>query len=62
MAHLTNGIRLINIDVDLGNDPTFLEIITNDIAKGKYLDSSGSKNSSIPYPEITGKVKLSKIR
>lgn len=62
MSHLDGGVRLINIDVDLGDNSLFLETITSNIAENKHLTSSGSLSQSISYPEITGKVKISVIR
>ena len=58
--NLTNGIRLIGIDIELDNDPTFLEIITSDYMQDKYLSSNGSKGNGLP--QITGRIGINEIR
>ena len=61
LGSLTNGLRLVGIDVDLGNDATFLQTITSVLADGKYLDSTGSSNDQLP-PYISGRVHINEIR
>jgi len=61
MAYLTNGVRLIGINVDLGSNPAFLETIASSLANGKYLDSTGSLNTN-RTPEITGTIRITSIR
>jgi hypothetical protein len=58
--NLTNGIRLIGIDIELDDDPTFLEIITSDYMQDKYLSSNGSKGNELP--QITGRIGINEIR
>ena len=63
ISHLTAGIRLVGIDLDLGADATFLETIVSDLAKGKYLDSSGGFTpGTTNYPYISGRVHITSIR
>ena len=63
ISHLTAGIRLAGLDLDIGSDPTFLETITSDLAKGKYLDASGAFTpGNTNYPYIQGKVHINSIR
>ena len=63
IAHLTAGIRLVGLDIDLVDDPTFLETITSDLAKGKYLDSAGAFTAgNTQYPYISGRVHINSIR
>lgn len=63
LPHLTQGIRLVGIDVDLGNDDTFLQLITSELADNKYINSAGNLvlNSGNP-PHITGTVRINEIR
>lgn len=64
ISHLDNGLRLVGVNVDLGDNPLFLQnITTEELAKGKYLAADGSfvvgnKN----YPYISGTIKISSIR
>lgn len=63
MQRLVNGVRLINIDVQLGNDDTFLQTITSDFAKGKKMTNNGAIIiNNTDYPTITGKVQINQIR
>ena len=63
ISHLTGGIRLIGIDVNLGDDPTFLQVITSDLAKGKYMTNTGTcPPGNTNPPTITGNVRINSIR
>ena len=62
LPNLTEGLRLIGINIDLGSDATFLEMITSeDYAKGKYLSATGSRDTT-QYPDITGTVTITTLR
>ena len=62
IANLTGGIRLNNININLGNDPTFLQILaTESLMRGKYINSSGELDST-QYPYITGTVTIYDLR
>lgn len=57
------GLRVVGIDLDLGNDPSFLQLITSDLALGTYLTARGGHtegNDQPPY--ISGKIHISEIR
>ena len=57
------GLRVVGIDLDLGNDPSFLQLITSDLALGTYLTARGGHtegNNQPPY--ISGKIHISEIR
>ena len=57
MSSLTDGIRLIGIDVDIGDDTTVLDMLVSNTAKGKYLDNNGILSTDATrYPQITGTV------
>ena len=59
----TGGLRVIGLNLDLGNDPSFLQLITSDLAKGCYLSASGSHiEGSTDYPTITGTIRITNIR
>lgn len=63
LDHLTDGVRLTGIDIDLDNDPTFLQTITSDLAYGKYMNSTGTcPPGNTEQPTITGKVHITSIR
>ena len=63
LDHLTDGVRLTGIDIDIGSDPTFLQTITSDLAYGKYMNSTGTcPPGNTEPPTITGKVHISSIR
>ena len=63
ISHLTAGIRLVGINVNLGDNPTFLNTIVSDLAKGKYLNSAGVFiTDSTRYPYISGTVYITSIR
>jgi len=54
---------LVGIDIDLGNDPLFLQTITSTLARGKYINSTGTMAAgNTDYPYISGKVHISSIR
>ena len=63
LGHLTNGVRIIGLNVNLGTDATFLQTITSDLAKGKYINSAGVQpvGTTAP-PTITGQVTITSIR
>ncbi len=57
LRQLKDGLRLIGIDVDLGNDTSVLTMLLSNDAKGKYLDNNGFlSNDKTAYPQITGVV------
>ena len=63
LGHLTEGVRITDLNVNLGTDPTFLETIASDLAKGKYINSAGVKGgTSTTPPTITGQVTITTIR
>lgn len=63
LGHLTDGVRIIGLDVNLGTDPTFLQTITSELAKGKFITSQGTKPSGTTAPPtITGRVTITTIR
>lgn len=63
LSHLTAGVRLVGIDIDLGDDTTFLQTITSDLAKGKYINSTGTMIAgNEDYPYISGTVHINAIR
>jgi len=43
ISHLTNGIRLIGINIELEDDPYFLEILASDLMENKFLSSDGGR-------------------
>jgi hypothetical protein len=62
LPYLTGGLRLVGINLNLGDDITMLEMLaTEDYAKGKYLGANGGRDSS-QYPYITGTVTVNNIR
>lgn len=62
LPYLKDGLRLIGIDVDLGDDTSVLELLLSDSAKGKYLDNNGFlSNDKTAYPQITGVVHCTAI-
>lgn len=58
--NLTSGIRLIGIDIELGNDSTFLEYLASDFMKNKFLSSDGGRKDQTP--QITGRIGINKVR
>lgn len=57
------GLRVVGIDLDLGNDPSFLQLITSDLVMGTYLTAQGGHtegNDQPPY--ISGKIHITEIR
>ena len=57
------GLRIIGLDLNLGSDPAFLQLLVSDLAKGTYLSSQGSHiEGNTNYPTITGTVRISSIR
>lgn len=57
LSSLTDGIRLVGIDVDLGDDTSVLDMLVSSAAKGKYLDNNGILSTdATKYPQITGTV------
>lgn len=62
LSYLKDGLRLIGIDIDLGDDTSVLEMLLSDSAKGKYLDNNGFlSNDKTAYPQITGVVHCTAI-
>jgi len=62
MNYLTDGIRLIGIDADIGDDTSVLEMLVSDTAKGKYLDNNGILSTDATrYPQVTGTVHCTTI-
>ena len=77
MSHLTAGIRLAGLDIDLFENAvteeerdaaltattTFLNTIVSDLALHKYINSAGVLiTNSTNYPYITGKIHITAIR
>lgn len=77
IGSLTAGIRLVGLDIDLFKNAStqseidaaletttlFLNTLVSDLAKGKYLDSTGAFTpGNTSYPYITGKVHVTSIR
>lgn len=57
MSNLTDGIRLIGIDIDIEDDTTVLDMLVSNAAKGKYLDNNGILSTDAQkYPQITGTI------
>ena len=57
------GLRIIGLDLNLGSDPTFLQLLVSDLAKGTYLSSQGSHiEGNTSYPTITGTIRITSIR
>lgn len=62
LPYLTDGLRLVGIDVDVGDDMEIFKILCSDNAKGKYLDNNGVLSTSkTAYPVITGTIHCSAI-
>ena len=77
ISNLTAGIRLVGLDIDLYQGASteeeteaaletttlFLNTLVSDLAKGKYLDSTGAFTpGNTQYPYISGKVHITSIR
>ena len=63
LGSLTAGVRLTGINLDLGDDPTFLQTITSNLAEGKYINSTGTMIAgNTDYPYISGTVRINSIR
>ena len=77
MGNLTAGVRLVGLDINLFENAStqeeqdealeittkFLNTLVSDLAKGKYLDSTGAFTpGNTSYPYITGKVRVTSIR
>lgn len=62
LPSLTNGLRLVGIEVNVGDDQSVFDLLLSDTAKGKYIDNNGvlseDKNA---YPYISGTVTCSRI-
>lgn len=62
LPSLTNGLRLVGIDVNIGDDQSIFDLLLSDTAKGKYIDNNGvlseDKNA---YPYISGTITCSRI-
>ena len=57
------GLRIIGLDLNLGSDSAFLQLLVSDLAKGTYLSSRGSHTEgNTDYPTITGSVRITQIR
>ena len=57
------GLRIIGINLDLGDDVSFLQLLASDLVKGAYLSSSGSHiEGNTQSPEITGTIRVNRIR
>ena len=57
------GLRIIDIDLDLGSDTTFLELLASDLVKGTKLTANGGHiEGSEDIPTISGKIHISSIR
>ena len=57
------GLRIIGLDLNLGSDPAFLQLLVSDLAKGTYLSSQGSHiEGNTNYPTITGTIRITSIR
>ena len=57
------GLRLVGINLNLGNDPAFLQLLTSDLIKGTYLTAKGGHtegNTQTPY--ISGTITITSIR
>jgi len=77
LSHLTAGVRLVGLDIDLYDGAStqeeidaaletttlFLNTLVSDLAKGKYLDSAGAFTpGNTQRPYISGKVHVTSIR
>ena len=77
IGNLTAGIRLVGLDIDLFENAStqeeqdealeittkFLNTLVSDLAKGKYLDSTGAFTpGNTNYPYVTGKVHVTSVR
>ena len=59
----SGGLRIIGINLNLGDDPTFLQLITSNLAQGTKLTASGSHIAgTTEWPTITGTITISSIR
>ena len=57
------GLRIIGINLNLGDDPSFLQLLVSDLAKGTYLTAKGSHiEGNTDYPTITGTIRITEIR
>lgn len=57
------GLRIIGINLNLGSDPTFLQLLVSDLAKGTYLTAQGGHiEGGTDYPTITGTIRITEIR
>ena len=55
LAQLTDGVRLVGVDLDAGDDMGIFELLVSDKAKGKYLDNNGVLSvDATAYPHIAG--------
>ena len=57
------GLRLVGINLDLGSDTSFLQLLASNLIEGTYLSSAGSHiEGTTQTPYISGTIKISKIR
>lgn len=62
LPYLTNGLRLVGIDVEVADAEKLFELLLSDIAKGKYIDNNGAliEDANV-YPYISGIIHCSKV-
>lgn len=57
------GLRVVGIDLNLGSDSAFLQLLVSDLAKGTYLTAQGGHiEGGTDYPTITGTIRITQIR
>lgn len=62
LSSLTNGLRLVGIEVNIGDDQSIFDLLLSDTAKGKYIDNNGVlSEDKDAYPYISGTITCSRI-
>ena len=62
LGNLVDGLRLVGINLSLGNDTTLLEMLTTDeLIQGKRINSNGSLDTT-NHPYISGTITVNSLR
>lgn len=62
LPYLTNGLRLVGVDADIGDDQSIFDLLLSSTAKGKYIDNNGTlSEDKDAYPYISGTITCSRI-
>ncbi len=62
LAYLSNGLRLVGVEADVGDDQSIFDLLLSNTAKGKYVDNNGTlSEDKNAYPYISGTITCTRI-